>query len=58
MKLAIAVGDVGQAPQVEDLDQSDGTGCDEELAREVDTAIWGNAACFGDEASSSSHHRA
>ena len=38
-KLAIAVGDVGQAPKVEDLAQSEGTGHDGELAGEVDIAI-------------------
>jgi hypothetical protein len=57
-KLAIAVNDIGQAPKVEDLAQGEGAGYDEELAREVDTAIWGGAACSGDEASGSSHCRA
>jgi hypothetical protein len=41
MKLAIAVSDVGQAPKVEDLAQSEGIGCGGELAEEADTAIWG-----------------
>ena len=58
MKLAIAVGDVGQAPKVEDLAWNEGTGCDAELAREADTTVWGNAACSGDKAGGSSHHRA
>lgn len=38
-KLAIAVDDVGQAPKVEDLDQSKGAGHDRELAEEADTII-------------------
>ena len=38
-KLAIAVGDVGQAPKVEDLAQSEGTGHDGELAGEADTIV-------------------
>ena len=58
MKLAIAVGNVGQAPEVEDLAQSEGTGYDEELAREVDTAVWGGATCPGDEAGGFGHCRA
>ena len=37
MKLVVAVGDVGQAPKVEDLAQSEGAGHDEELAMEADT---------------------
>jgi hypothetical protein len=39
MKLAVAVGDIGQAPKVEDLAQSVSAGCDEELTREADTAV-------------------
>jgi hypothetical protein len=38
-KLAIAVGDVGQAPKVEDLARSEGIDCDGELTGEEDTAI-------------------
>jgi hypothetical protein len=34
-----AVIDVGQAPKFEDLAQSEGAGCDEELTREADTAV-------------------
>jgi hypothetical protein len=56
-KLTIAVGDVGQAPKVEDLAQSKGVGCDGEL-READTTVWGGAACSSDEAGGSSHRRA
>jgi hypothetical protein len=41
MKLAVAVGDVGQAPKVENLARSEGIGCGGELAGEADTAIWG-----------------
>jgi hypothetical protein len=58
MKLAVAVGDVGQPPKAEDLAQSEGAGYDEELAREADTAVWGSAACSGDEAGGSNHRRA
>jgi hypothetical protein len=39
MKLTAAVADVGQALEVEDLAQSEGASCDEELTREADTAI-------------------
>jgi hypothetical protein len=39
VKLAMAVGDIGQAPKVEDLAQSVSAGYDEELTREADTAI-------------------
>jgi hypothetical protein len=38
-KLTIAVDDVGQAPKVQDLARSEGTGCDKELAKEADTAV-------------------
>ena len=38
-KLTVAVGDIGQAPKVEDLAQSEGIGHDEELAGEADTTI-------------------
>jgi hypothetical protein len=41
MKLVVAIGDVGQAPKVEDLACSKGPGCDEELAREANTTVWG-----------------
>ena len=47
-----------QAPKVEDLAQSEGTGCDEELPSEANTAIWGGAACSSDEAGGSGHRRA
>ena len=50
MKLVVAVDDVGQAPKVEDLPWSEDTSYDEELTREVNTAVWGGAACFGSEA--------
>jgi hypothetical protein len=39
MKLVVAIGDVGQAPKVEDLARSKGLGCDEELAREANTTV-------------------
>jgi hypothetical protein len=39
MKLAIVVSDVGQAPKVEDLAQSEGVGHDGELAREVNVDV-------------------
>ena len=42
-KLVVAVGDIGLAPKVEDLAQSEGAGYDGELAREADTTIWGSA---------------
>ena len=38
-KLAIAVDDVGQAPKVEDLAQSEGAGHDGELTGEADTGV-------------------
>jgi hypothetical protein len=38
-KLVIAVGDVGLAPKVEDLAQSEGTGHDEELVGEAGTTV-------------------
>ena len=57
-KLAIAVGDIGQAPKVEDLPHSEGVSRDEELIKEADTTIWGGAACSGDEAGGSGHRRA
>ena len=57
MKLAIAVGDVGQAPKVEDLAQSEGAGRDGELTGEADATVWGSAACSGDEAGGSGHYR-
>ena len=57
-ELAIVVGDVGQAPEVEDLARSEGGGCDEELAREADTGVWGGAARSGDDAGGSGHRRA
>jgi hypothetical protein len=56
--LAVAVGDLGQGPKDEDLALSEGTGCDGELAEEVNAAVWGNATCFGDKAGGSGHHRA
>ena len=55
-KLAVAVGDVGQAPKVEDLAWSEGVGPDREIAREADTTIWGATACSNNEASGSGHH--
>jgi len=57
-ELAIAVGDVGQAPEVEELAWSEGAGRDGELAGEADTTVWGSVACSGDEAGGSSHRRA
>ena len=57
-ELAIAVGDVGQAPEVEDMAQSEGAGCDGELAGEADATFWGAAACSGDEVGGSGHYRA
>jgi hypothetical protein len=38
-KLAVAVGDVGQAPKVEDLARSEGAGRDGELTGEADAAV-------------------
>ena len=58
MNLTVAVGDVGQAPKVENLAQSEGASRDRELAREADTTVWGGAACSDDKAGGSSHHRA
>ena len=58
MELTVAVSDVGQAPKVEDLAQSKGADYDGELHREADTAIWGGAACSGDEAGGFSYRRA
>ena len=57
-ELAIVVGDVGQAPEVEDLPRSEGAGCDGELAGEADATIWGGAACSDDEVGGSGHYRA
>ena len=57
-ELAIAVGDVGQAPEVEDLARNKGAGCDGELAGEADATFWGAAACSGDEVGGSGHYRA
>jgi hypothetical protein len=37
VKLAVAVGDIGQATKVEDLAWSEGIGHDEELIGEADT---------------------
>ena len=58
MKLTVVVGDIGQAPKVEDLAQSEGTGHDGELTMEADTVVWGGAACFSDLAGGSGHRRA
>ena len=58
MKLVVAVGDVGQAPKVEDLAQSEGTSRDGELARVADTTVWGGAACSNDKAGGLGHRRA
>jgi hypothetical protein len=58
MKLTVAVGDVDQAPKVEGLSWSEGIGRDRELAREVDTVVWGCAAHSDEEAGGSSHRRA
>jgi hypothetical protein len=38
-KLAVAVGDVGQAPKVEDLARSEGANHDGELIWEVDITV-------------------
>jgi hypothetical protein len=38
-KLAIAIGDVGQAPKVEDLARSEGANDDREFTGEADTAV-------------------
>jgi hypothetical protein len=58
VELTIVVGDVGQAPEIEDLARSKGVGRDRELAREANAAVWGGAACSGDEEGGSSHRRA
>jgi len=58
MKFAIAVGDIGQDEKVKDLAHSEGADYDGELHREADTAIWGSAACFGDEAGGFGNSRA
>ena len=58
MKLAIAVGDVGQAPKVEDLALSVGAGHDEELTGEADTVVCCGAARSSNDAGGSSHRRA
>jgi hypothetical protein len=39
MKLAVAVSNVGQAPKVEDLAQSEGTDHDGELIGEADATV-------------------
>ena len=52
------MGDVGQAPKVEDLAWSESAGCDEELAREADAIVWGGAARSDDEVGGSGHRRA
>ena len=57
-ELAIAVGDVGQAPEVEDLARSEGAGRDGELAGEADATVWGGAACSGVEVRGFGHYRA
>jgi hypothetical protein len=57
MELAVAVGDIGQAPKVEVLTWSEGTDHDEELTKEEDTIVWGNAACTSNEAGGSGHRR-
>jgi hypothetical protein len=57
-KLTVAICDVVQAPKVEDLAQSEGTDRDEELAREANTTVLGDAACSSEEAGGSSHRRA
>ena len=56
-KLAVAVDDIGQAPKVEDLAWSEGVGRNGELVGEANTPVWGGAACSGDEAGGSGHHR-
>ena len=56
-KLAVAVGDVGQDPKVDDLAQSKGASYDGELIGEANTTVWGGAACSSNEAGGSSHHR-
>ena len=38
-KLAVVVDDIGQAPKVEDLAQSEGVGHDRECVGEVDNAV-------------------
>ena len=38
-EVAIAVGDVGQAPEVEDLARNKGAGCDGELAGEANATV-------------------
>ena len=38
-KLVVAVGDVGQAPKVEDLARSEGTGHDGEFTEEANTTV-------------------
>ena len=58
MELAIAIGDVGQAPKVEDLVRSEGAGHDGEHVEEVNAAIWGGVAYSSDEVGGSGHHRA
>ena len=52
-KLAVAVGDVGQAPKVEDMAWNKGTTHDGELTGEANTTIWGSVACSSDEAGGS-----
>jgi hypothetical protein len=58
MKLAIAVGDIGQATKVENLAQSECAGRDGELTGEADTTVWGTVAYSDNEASGSSPDRA
>jgi hypothetical protein len=58
MKLAVAIGDVGQAPKVKDLAQSEGVNHNGELTGEADTTVLGGAACSSDEAGGFAHRRA
>ena len=58
MKFAIAVGDIGQDEKVKDLARSEGTDYEGELHREADIAIWGGAACSGNEAGGLGYRRA
>jgi hypothetical protein len=57
MKLAVAIGDVGQAPKVKDLAQSEGVNHNGELTEEADTVVLGGAACSSDDAGGFGHRR-
>lgn len=54
----MAVGDIGQIPQAEDLTQHEAAHVDKELTGEADVIVWDDAAGSGDLAGGSCHCRA